>query len=278
MNTSIPYQNWPNGILTIKAPEPGKIVAVIAGIHGNEQGGVTALVNAVSSFVIEKGTVHYVIGNPLALKHNVRFTEMNLNRAFIRNPLSNPTQESSYERKRAHELMTLFDTCDATLDLHSVNNRLATPFIICEKEHFPLASNFPFPFVSSGWNTIEPGSTDYYMSTVGKPGICLECGYHNDPQTIDRSLDGIKTFLGVMGNISYTPKPAGKQKVIDAKEVYITKESFSLTREFQDFEQVSKGTIIGHDGNDAFRMPQDGFIIFARNISTSGQEAVILSY
>ncbi|OGY34512.1 MAG: hypothetical protein A3D99_03390 [Candidatus Andersenbacteria bacterium RIFCSPHIGHO2_12_FULL_45_11] len=264
-------------ITTQRGPLPGKTVAIVAGVHGNEQGGIAAITEAISSIPIERGTVHYIIGNPKALEKSVRFTEMNLNRAFIQGPLQNQALETTYERGRAKELMPLLDTCDALLDIHSVGNQKATPFIICEKEYFSLARQFPFPIISSGWNAIEPGSTDYYMSTSGKPGLCLECGYHNDPIVSKRALNGIRIFLGLMGNIPYTPAKEVQQKEINATNAYITKNNFTLVRAFSDFEATEQDELIGHDGVLEFRMPKKGFVIFARNSETAGQEAVVLS-
>lgn len=265
------------GITTIRGTLSGKTIAIFAGVHGNEIGSITAMQEAISSIILERGTVHYIVGNPRALEQNVRFTEMNLNRAFIRGSLANPTLEDTYERRRAKELIPLLDTCDALLDIHSVSNKQATPFIICEKEYFPLARQFPFTIVSSGWNAIEPGSTDYYMSTSGKPGLCLECGYHNDPMVSQRALNGIRLFLGLMGNIPYTPADTVQQKEINATNVYITKNNFALARAFNDFESVEQGHLIGHDGPIEFKMPKNGFVIFARNSDKPGQEAVVLS-
>ena len=265
----------PKDIKTIRGELPGKTIAIVAGIHGNEKGALKALELALDSFHITNGVVHFVIGNPLAIKQGVRFVESNLNRAFKPNQhIESPT----YEQKRARELMSLFDTCDALLDLHSVSNPKATPFIICEKKYFDIAKKFPFPIRSSGWNKIEPGGTDFYMSTQDKIGICLECGYHDDPKVTERALEGIKIFLGIMGNSSFpVPQDNDQQKEINATEIYITKENFVLADEFSDFTYAPAGKLIGHDGNNEYRMPSDGIVIFARATDKPGQEAVIIS-
>ncbi len=263
-------------VTTIQSNTPGKTIAIVAGIHGNETGTLQALRLAQESISIDNGTIHYVVGNPLAVEKGVRFVENNLNRAFKANQNVTPP---TYEQRRALELMELFDTCDALLDLHSVSNPKATPFIICEKEYFDIAKKFPFPIRSSGWNKIEPGSTDFYMSTHGKIGLCLECGFHEDPEVPNRALEGIKTFLSLMGNIKI-PMPADnfEQKEISASDVHISKTNFILAREFTDFEFVPKDTLIGYDEHVEFRMPKDGILIFARSSTTPNQEVVIMSF
>lgn len=272
MNTAIA-----DNVITKKGTVSGKTVAVLAGIHGNEKAGVTALHKAISSLQITGGIVHFIIGNPRALAENVRFTEMNLNRAFIRGPLKYPELETTYERERAKELMPLLDTCDALLDLHTVKNPKTVPFIISESAYFPIAEKFPLPIISSGWNSIEPGSTDYYMSTNSKPALCLECGYHEDPVAITRAENGIRIFLQIMGNIEASlPLPTYTQKRIDAIDVYLTKQSFTRCRDFSDFETVSKDELVGKDASHEFRMPYDGIIIFARDVDKPNIEAVII--
>ncbi len=265
-----------DGLTTIHGLEPGKTVAIFAGVHGNEQGGIPALHKAISSITLERGTVHYIIGNPKALEKNVRFTEMNLNRAFIRGPLKNPDLETTYERMRAKELMSVLDTCDALLDIHSVRNKQATPFIICEPEYFYLGKKLPFPIISNGWNTIEPGGTDYYMNSCGKPGICIECGHHSDPLVQERAFAGIQIFLQLMGNISGEPlKNTPNQQVISVTSVHITVKSFRLARTFYDFEPVTKNELLGYDGNSEFRAPDNGIVVFARDASGPGEEAIV---
>ncbi len=263
-------------ITTIKGKNPGKTVAIIAGIHGNEQGGLRAIEEAILSIPVENGTVHHIVGNPRALKQNVRFTEMNLNRAFIRGPLKNPKLENSYERLRAKELMPLLDTCDALLDIHSVAKQRSTPFIICEPSYFPIAKKLPFPIISNGWNTLEPGGTDYYMSTAGKIGICIECGQHTDPIVPKRALKGIRAFLQLMGNISGEPIPdTPNQKIITVIDILITKIDFKLAKDFYDFEPVTKGQLLGIDGQEEYKAPSNGVVIFARPVNTPDQEAII---
>jgi len=261
----------------MRGKNPGTTVAIVAGIHGNETGGVKAIETAVSSFAITHGTVHYVLGNPRALEIGKRFIDINLNRAFLRGNALKKLPAQAYEGKRALELMPLFDTCDALLDLHSVSNEQATPFIICEKEFFGYAKKFPFAIRSSGWGALEPGSTDDYMGTSGKIGICLECGFHHDPKVEERAIDGIRRFLTLMGNVASEPIEDNKdQKEINATTVYVTKKDFKLARPFSDFEAVKAGELVGWDNTAEYRTPHDCIIIFARNMSLPGQEAVII--
>lgn len=260
-----------------KGNQDGVVTAIIAGVHGNEIGGVEAWYRAIDLFTIERGTVYYILGNPLAVEKEIRYVEMNLNRAFIRGALHNSKLEATYERKRAKEIMPFLDKCNALLDIHSVANERTVPFVICEPQYSPLAKKFPFPIRSGGWNTVEPGSTDYYMSTSGKPGISLECGYHLDRAVVERALEGIRIFLSMMGNISTSAIPDNlEQKEVLAEEAYMTLENFKLARKFDDFTNISKGELIGYDGSRELRSPRNAVLIFARNVDRPGEEAFIL--
>ena len=264
-------------IVTVDSGEPGKIVTIMAGVHGNEPCGVQALDELSGTLKVVRGKVHLTYGNPRAIEGNVRQTDMNLNRAFRPNSQLLPGEEETYERGRALEIMPFLAESDALLDLHSSSSEESTPFVICEPHSFWIAARLPFPIRSWGWDAIHPGGTDYFVNRSGGFGICVECGYHLDPEAPRRARDAIIAFLSLF-DLSESPDQPGRysQREIYAHGIYHTKTDFTPAKKFADFEPVAAGQVVGVDGSLEVRVKRGGIIIFPRASDKPNQEAFAL--
>ena len=172
-------QTKQNSIITYIGQNPGLSTAIFVGVHGNEPCGIRAIENFFKHNSIENGTVIVVFANPHAVEKNVRFTEFNLNRAF-KNIDEYPDEiKSTYEVQRAQELKKILEDVDVLLDIHSSTSIESEPFVICEQNAMTYVNAFPESFskVVSGFDNLQPGGTDWYMNSVGKVGICIECGF-----------------------------------------------------------------------------------------------------
>lgn len=255
---------------------PGPTSVILAGVHGDERGGTEAFEALLPSLTIEKGKVIFLYGNPLAIASNVRFVEANLNRMFRGDSTYTSEERNSYEYKRAQELKGHLNNADALLDIHSSFVPKSRPFIIAEPNSAHITQKLPFNLVVSGFDAVEPGGTDYYMNSIGKPGICVECGYLGDPSTRDSAKEIIVAFLSAQGHISDKPKNNPKQARCLVDFIYMTKsDSFVLAKSFEDFETVAAGQIIGTDGGVPVIAERDGVILFARNREKSHDEGFL---
>ena len=257
-----------------KGSAPGPTLAIFAGVHGNEKAGVLALEKVKKEVNIRAGTVYFVLANPKAIEQDVRFIEKNLNRCFLSSATGN-----TYEEQRARELMSLLDGCDALLDLHASNADKSTPFIICESNAYDIAKRLDFTLISSGWDHIEPGATDGYMYQQGKPGLCLECGslkYSEDH--VGLAEDSIYQFLQYFGCIPPIVSPHSRdQRFIQAKKAVIKRtEDFYLTKQYQDFDELSQGEIIAYEDGHPITANGGECTIFPDETRQVGQEAFIL--
>ncbi|MDO8469538.1 MAG: succinylglutamate desuccinylase/aspartoacylase family protein [bacterium] len=268
----------PEGIFKISGAEPGKTAIVLAGVHGNEPNGVAAIQSLVASLSVSFGIVYLIIGNPRAVEKGVRSTEMNLNRAFRPGALLNAAERGSYERRRALDLMPYFDMGDALLDLHSSASPQSIPFAICEPHSYPVAERLPVSIRSSGWDTLEPGATEYYMNQRGKVGICLECGYHGDTQGVTFARESVLTFLSALGFAPHSAIASGirTQRTVAMFHIHITETDFSPSRAFADFEKVRTGELIGTDGGRSVPAPTNCVVVFCRERHCPGEEAFLL--
>lgn len=272
-------------ILTFYGQKPGKTIAIFAGVHGNEIGGILALRQLITeleseAFQLKAGKLHLVFANLQAIARGTRFVDMNMNRAFYTTP-DDPLEamDLPYERDRALVLQEFLDDSDALLDLHSTDHE-SSPFIICETHSFEVAKKLPFRIVSTGWDAVHAGSTDAYMNMQGKVGVCVECGKHDDDDAKRQARQSIEIFLTHFGLIERDNLPAPvDQRRIHAREIYKAKEIFRLTPECTDlpeFARLKAGTIIGHDGEEPVIVEQDSILIFPKDGAANGAEAFVL--
>lgn len=258
----------------IKGINPGKTSLILAGIHGNEKCGIEAFKQIIPALSIQNGEVFFVFGNPKAIERNVRFIDENLNRLFKKETLSENNQ--TYERTLVSKLMEYMKQSDALLDVHASNTPDSKPFIIAENNAKDITKNLPIKITVSGFDELEPGGTDGFMNSLGKIGICVECGYTQDFQSTEVAIETIYAFLESMGHIDTEQKTTKEQVSYHMENLYHTKtNNFRLTKTFSDFEFLKKGTLIGTDGTENVFATKDGYILFARNRDMENAEAFL---
>lgn len=268
-------------VIIIEGKKPGKTVAIMGGVHGNETCGVCAIDRLIGDgFAIDAGRLFCIYGNPRAIEQGVRQTDMNLNRAFRPAWMMSEAELKAYERERAGELMAYLGQCDALLDIHSVTAMVTQPFIICEPHSFDIAKRLPFPIRSFGWDAVEPGGTDYFVNRCGGYGICVECGQHEDPEARDRAVASISTFLALMGlREGMPPEPKLDQRIIYVFHAHMVSCHYVPARRFADFEKLAPGEFIGTDGAERCHAPlrDDTLILFASTPTQKGKEGYLFA-
>lgn len=263
-------------IIEIRGKGPGPISMILVGVHGDEKCGPEALGRLLPSLSIERGLLLIAYGNPEAIGQNKRFVEENLNRMFKPEDQLSEKEKKSYEYKRAQFLKESFDQAEVLLDIHASFTPGSQRFAICEPVAWPLVKHLPVDLAVSGFDSVEPGGTDYYMNSHGKIGICLECGYLDDDYSTTVAMEGIKDFLAIRGHIISESPEERAQKHVEIKKLYLSKtDRFVLARSFQDFEEIRRGELISHDGEEEIRADYDGVILFARNVGSPGEEAFL---
>ncbi len=257
---------------TIAGPQS----VIIAGVHGDEVCGVSAFKELLPTLSIERGTVTFLYGNPRAIAANTRLTETNLNRMFKPDTELTASERASYEYGRSRYIKTYLDKAEALLDVHASFTPESRRFAICEPKANGIAQYLPVDLVVSGFDALEPGGTDGYMERAGKIGLCIECGYLGDPFSTEIAKQAIVAFLQARGHIAGTPH-AMRQNRLHMYDLYFTKtDNFVLAKPFADFEAVTRGQLIGMDGEEGVRAERDSVIVFAHNRSKTGEEAFLL--
>lgn len=263
-------------ITQLTGKEAGPTSIILVGVHGDERCGIDALASILLTLEIERGKVLFAYGNPRAIELNRRFTEANLNRMFKSDSLLSDIEKRSYEYQRAQFLKKYLNQADALLDVHASFTPNSKPFVICEKNSKGIVEYLPVDLVVTGFDQVEPGGTDYYMNSIGKIGICVECGYLGNLESTEIAKKSILAFLKARGHLP-NDMMAIKQSYIQMYDIYMTKSnSFSLSKLFDDFEEVSKDQLLGMDGSREVRAEKESVILFARNREQIGDEAFLL--
>jgi uncharacterized protein len=254
----------------------GPTSIVLAGVHGDETCGVEVLEELASSLAIDRGEVLLGFGNPRAIESRTRFVERDLNRMFIDNAKLSAEDLKSYEYERAMYLKPYLQKAEVLLDIHAHPWKEEQTFAICESNAADIARFLPTKIRVSGFDAQEPGGTDYYMNSIGKVGICFECGYLDDAHSRQAAREAIMAFLKVRGHIE-NDLVARKQSHVRIYEKVRSKTgNFQLSRPFANFERIAKGEILGTDGTNVVVAPQESLILFARNGNFPGDEVFLL--
>ncbi|MCB9025117.1 MAG: succinylglutamate desuccinylase/aspartoacylase family protein [Bdellovibrionaceae bacterium] len=97
-------------------------------VHGNEIGSLPAIMNFIEKLIDNKnhypGTLTFSLGNVEAMKANVRFLQVDMNRHF------GDKQSKEPESLRANDLCQLIDDCDIFIDLHQTIEPTSEPFYV----------------------------------------------------------------------------------------------------------------------------------------------------
>ncbi len=263
-------------VIEIKGDEDGPISVILAGVHGDELCGLEAFTKIIPNLAIERGKIFFIYGNPRAIEGGIRYTEANLNRMFKPDALLAEKERNSYEYARAQFLKKFLNQAEALLDIHASSNPNSRKFLICEPNSRSITQFLPFDLVVSGFDAVEPGGTDYYMNSIGKVGICTECGYAGHPNATQVASEAIAAFLKARGHVNGEAE-AGIQTHLKIYQLYLSKaDEFTLSRNFADFEKVAEGELIGIDGNQEVRAVRDSLILFPHNTNKTGSEAFLL--
>ena len=262
---------------SILGKSPGKTAVILCAVHGDEICGVRAVEKACKNIKIDSGVVHFIVGNPKALEERKRFIDVNLNRLFRDDKDLSREEKQSHEYKRSREIIPYLLESDVLLDLHSSASSQTKTFAICEEHSFVVAKKLPVEIISSGWDSLEPGGTDYFMNKQGKIGICVECGNHDDPKAEEVAYGSITSFLKSFGILFGETETGTKKKWVRVNSIYRTRVDFKPHKVFADFEFVREGERVGVDGGEEVCVEKNGYLIFCRERKASNEEAFVFA-
>ncbi|MBI3453678.1 MAG: succinylglutamate desuccinylase/aspartoacylase family protein [Rhodospirillales bacterium] len=278
---------------------PGPVVWVNALTHGNEFCGMTALtwLLAQGAWPV-RGTLTLSFANvpayesfdpaqPLAS----RFVDRDFNRVWTQDILDNDT--ASHEARRARELLPLFETADALLDIHSTTFPVRPMWVykrLDKARQLADAAGAPHTHIVSPGGKHDGGIMVEFgpFGRADHPaaGLVLECGQHFAAAAGQVAIQTLLRFLGYFGVLAddflaqhMTPTVPETPAVYEISEVRkATTNRARFVRPLIGFEEFAAGELIATDGEVEIRAPYNRCaVIMPKAQLIAGQEIVTLA-
>jgi len=254
---------------------------ILVCIHGNEQCGMKAFnqlfdegwISTINPILKQKNLrIRVILGNPRGVIENKRFIDLNLNRIF-RSPFLNEKSSDMfikrpYELSRMEYICKAIRWCDYLLDLHSTSAdtppfALFSDNILSER----YATTFPVEYVIKDLSKCVLGTTLGFAKLLSKIGISVECGQHENPDSVEIALQIIKKYVTDIGEPSHNVLSCGKCQLVN--------KGFHYMKKIEAFQRVQYNEVLANDDNGAITcpFPQGAIIIMPTEYPIIGEEA-----
>lgn len=294
------------GIIRLSSRQDGPKAMLVGGFHGNEPCGVATNLTLAQELVsgsrrLMRGAVTLAFGNLAAIKANVRpLGDGDANRLFkdrIKHAVSPELVVRVADIKAQVQVGTY------CLDLHSLSSA-SPPMGFCGEGRERDARLLPVKkivvFDRQFQKHVVGSFVGWAVNRGAAAGLVVECGQHDDPNSIVVAQDNARAFLDSVGITSPTTSPLVRY---DDKEFFRVIEydpkpelregetaHFQFERLRHGFEEVRSGEFIGRyticRGESIVRqedrfLKNAGFLIMpaaAQNLSDSGNYFIAQSY
>lgn len=291
---------------------PGPLFICLAGIHGNEHAGLSALRRIEHLLKDEtiknpsfkfSGTFTGLAGNLQAIDKKIRFIEMDLNRIFREEIISEVFQmhDSSLKNEKLElkELMqcinqiikenhlhrvVLLDlhTTSATGGLFAIPSEDSASIDIAKALHAPVIKGFMGGLA---------GTTLHYFSlkdtSEGKKitPLVFEAGQHDDPFSVNRIIAAVINCMRTIGCVDSKDVENHHDEILQSysvglpavtRLVYRYKisggENFKMLPGFENFQRIKKGQVLATSNQGRIESECDGYILMPlyQNIGEDG--------
>lgn len=279
--------------------EPGPLLIVFGGMHGNEPAGVRAIEMMGKMLEVEpitnlefsyKGAFVGMIGNLQAFKQKKRYISADLNRSFTKTNISKV--ENTEEKDLENELLeikqiigTVRDLINEikpqkviVLDLHTTSSYGGIFSIVGDNaESLRIAIELHAPVIKGMLKGIQGTTLHYFIEeNFGVPMIpvTFESGQHNEELSINRAIAGITNCMRTIGSV--TPEDVEHQhdKLLIEHSSKLPKvsqliskhhiddgDNFKMRPNFKNFQRIKKGQPLADDINGDILSPEDALIL-----------------
>ncbi len=264
---------------------PGPTTVFLGAVHGNEVCGEVALRNTVSDFqnstrFINNGKVIIApVCNPEAFAQKKRYIDRNLNRSLYPKAI-----KTAYEDHLDEEICALLEQADTVVDLHSFSTKgkaFSMPSLMDTRE-MSLVRAIGISNLVTGWSeaylnagiAVDPllsqGTTEY-ARLHGAVAITVECGQHDDPDSISVAQGVIDSVLavhngGALPNVPFTAH--------EMKNVWFRDDRpAEFVRPWQNFDRIARGEPIArYDDGEVLLAPYDAAFVMPKSWAVPGEE------
>lgn len=284
--------------ITYHALEPGKTLAVIGAVHGNERCGAEAVTRLIADLdsgtvALKRGTLALMpVANPRAHAAGVRFIERNLNRYLYLKEI-----KKHYEDHLDPILCAFLDKADVLLDLHSYTSPGGAFIFLggsnpAETAYARALGVRDFVY---GWEEAYGGGsgkgsdkesqgTTEYARLKGAMAVTLECGQHQNKDAADIGYRAILHSLlhfdmlqddcpAALSLKKHDANTLATQRCVKMKSVYYREQDALLAKPWRHFDFVTKGEPMAMlSGGGILAAPEDGHIILPKADVATGDE------
>jgi predicted deacylase len=275
-------------ITVINGSKPGKVLALVAGVHGYEYPPILAL------YRLKKNTDPATLSGTLILVHIANLQSFqkriiyynphdwkNLNRVFPGDSEGTISQRVAYVLKKE-----IVDRCDYLIDMHCGDGNEAlipyTYWMISGKKNLDdfskkmaLAFGIKYIIIDQS-RTQDPSDSKYLGNTAvlyEKPAITTESGYlgKTDEESIARNTKGIKNVMRLLKMIKGDPEMVRDPIWIDKYQVVYSDTDGLFYPQTEMGYYAKKGEIMGYLtdylGNvvQELRAPFSGIVLYIIN-------------
>ncbi|MEN3294720.1 MAG: hypothetical protein V7642_3973 [Burkholderiales bacterium] len=276
--------------VTYSALEPGKTLAVMGAVHGNERCGAQAINRLTADLdsgavVLGRGTLQLMpVANPKAYEQGVRFVERNLNRYL------HPKETRTHYEDHLDPIVCAFlDKVDVLLDLHSYTSQ-GGPFVFlggADSDEVAFARALGVRDFVYGWEDAYGGGrgkgsdkesqgTTEYARLNGARAVTLECGQHQNADAADIGYRAILRALQHLGMLdagcaavrslaSDQAVSTDAQRCVKMQSVFYGEQDAVFVKPWRHFDFVAKGEPMALlAGGRVLAAPADGHIILPK--------------
>lgn len=280
--------------------QPGPLLIVMAGIHGNEPAGLKALDLVFKMLEVEPitnpdfvfhGSIVGIAANMPALKAQQRYIDVDMNRIWLPEIIerveladfddlfiSEEIELKKLIRTIKREIKLSKAEKVVFLDLHTTTAHGGIFSIVSDN---PLIQQMAIQLhapVVTGMGASLKGTTQEFFNhhnlEAKAVGFVFESGQHQDPKSVNRAIAALINFMRTLGCISpeavenvhddlLTKFSANLPKVVKLDYLHrITPEDgFEMLPGYQNFQRISKGEVLAVDKKGPIHSPQDGLIL-----------------
>ncbi|MDY0028797.1 MAG: succinylglutamate desuccinylase/aspartoacylase family protein [Pseudobdellovibrionaceae bacterium] len=270
---------YPIEVFRFQGKAEGPTLLLFGAIHGNEVAGPRVLLPLVEKLsggglVLDCGQLIVVpICNQRAHDENKRYVDVNLNRLF-----GGPRRDG-YEAALVGQLEELIGECDYLLDIHSTHSAGDPAFSFADRSKprsMEFAKALGVDTIILDWEQVYPGedfSTEAYANRMGKVGITLEAGYHNDPEAIGVAERAMWQALRFLGMISGIEEVQSRPRYLKFTDRVMFEDGDRFTKSWVHMESVAKGEGIYTRGNgEVVAAERDGVILIPFEQAQAGDD------
>ncbi len=270
------------GVDVVDSGIPGKTIAITMCTHGNEPVGLMVYDYMKQYFVdhpLLQGRVLFILVNEQALRNyllattdeeerNTRYVDINMNRIPEESHLLN--DPSTYEQQRLQELYAILSTVDIALDLHSTSLPSEPMVMSLASTSHRMLHALPISNVIT--NVEGCMGNIFFMSYIGgyaqshAETVGIECGSHYEEQSVQRGIDVVIAVLEEYEFLKkeHTEKSSQVQRIFTmSDQVFFPDDSYTLVKEFANFEYVKKGEELAVGDGETIFAPYDCYTVFA---------------